>query len=126
MYIDDDGILTTEFLELQKNTEDSDRLAELFENAINAILEKSAAKKYNLLLDVSRIEGFQSPSTEARERYVRLVTRNQVKKTALVGLNPLYKSLAYFLAKVTGKMTSIGFFATSEKAIKWLQTKSMD
>ena len=123
-YIDADGILNLEFLVWLDDSKEQDRLAELIDKRGDAIFAADTNRRYNSLVDLSRIKKLFKPmSSKTQQRYIKMISRRQVDKVALIGLNRFYRTLAYFITKFSGKLTSVGFFDSREKAVDWLKEK---
>lgn len=123
IFIDNAGNLNIEYVRWLESVEEDDRLSELVWDELETIFKKDATKSYNLLVDIVGITQFRTPSPESRKRYLQLGSHRQIKKIALVGLNPLYKTAVYFMAKIAGKIATTGFFNNREQALTWLKGK---
>lgn len=82
-----------------------------------AKFEKIFKKKANIFVDLSRA-GEQS--SEARKLWAEFCDREKAGKIALFGAHPVARVLASFVIGVS-KNKNLRFFASREKAIKWLK-----
>lgn len=123
-YVDADGILNIEFLAWLDDSEDQDRLAKLIDEEGDAIFAADTNKQYNALVDLFRIKKLFKPLLpKTQQRYIKMLSKKQVNKVALIGFNRFYRTLAYFITKFSGKLTRIGFFDSRKKAVEWLKEK---
>ncbi|HDZ54621.1 MAG TPA: hypothetical protein ENI19_03295 [Candidatus Nealsonbacteria bacterium] len=122
-YIGKDGIINLEFLVLLDDPKDRERIAELVDARGDAILAKDPGRQYNFLIDLSRIKKFKPMSPREQERYIKMIAKQQVNKIACIGLNPFYRTVAYLIVKLSGKLPRTGFFNSKKKAVVWLKEK---
>ena len=121
LYIGTEGILHLDFLAFQEDIEDQNRIAELVDAEGDAIFAKDTSKSYNCLVGLSRIDKFKPIPSKTQERYVNMLSKKQVRKVAFAGLGPFYRTLAYFMTKLSGKITKVGFFDSEKEALSWLK-----
>ena len=123
-YVGADGILNLEFLAWLDDLEDQDRIAELIDKEGDAIFAADTSRRYNILVDLSHIKKLFKPMLpKTKQRYIKMVSKKQVNKMALIGFNRFYRTLAYFITKLSGKLTRVGIFDSREKAVDWLKEK---
>lgn len=83
-------------------------------------LEDIAVGKVNGLVDLNRA-GKSSP--EARKIWKKMTEEGNTDKIAMIGMNPVARVLASFIAGVSRKK-NLRFFKTKEEALAWFKQEN--
>ena len=123
--IEDGGVFSIAFLEHLEDDDENVRRTELLVQEALALLEANKDKDFNVLCDVSTIEGgFLSMPKRSMELYKSFVEKDQVKKVAVFGSTYPHLTIANFVLNLKAVTRKIKWFSSEEEARLYLDTEA--
>ena len=120
--IDENNIITLEFLEAELETKNSIRQAELVVEGLVKLLEEAPDKNYNLLIDITIIRVFAQMPARTKEIYSKSPIFKRMGKTAVISSSLFMKILTSAISLTSGKYETTKSFNSREEALDWLNS----
>lgn len=120
--LDEDGILILTFLHEEKDPEDNTRQSELVLEELSKVFSEEAGKQFNLLVDLTPVEGANYLSEKSRDLYLNAKLQQHLSKIGVVSSSILLKVSVLLIAQATGQGDAVKWFETKEKALEWLKS----
>ena len=88
---------------------------------ITEVLSNNPKKKFNLLVDISKIPQDLVLPSRSRKAYAEIAKHNSVDKIAVVGKGLIIKTIINFIIDVAGKREQFKWFEDIKEAQAWLK-----
>ena len=117
----DEGIITLKFFDYIITKEENERLSELVLEKMANIFKENTGNKFNLLIDLTSTSNAGGISSTVRKNYAKISDFSQLNKIVAVGTSIVFKTVATFIAKFTGKENKYKWFYNTTEALEWLK-----
>ena len=122
VYVNQEGIIHLEFLEVIKEHIDADRASELEMKALGEVLDRDPQKKYGLLVDMFNLKTDIYIFAGGIRTYSKWIRHPQLKKIALTGLPVSLKIVSNFVMPLIGGGKPVKSCPNKEDALAWLKS----